>query len=342
MNSHDTPRPGPDAEKRTPWGFPGEAILAQDRRRRLETHVMHEIERERRPGTHWYRARPAWIAATATAIAVTGVVALGPVLAGDDAGRSFQAGSAGSLSLAQTVDAIALAAESNAPAPPLPGQFLYSESLEKYGEYKSVNGQPAGYTPGSPELHQVWSSPSGDRRWRVTSTDGVAAPGDSLALTGPAGFDVASYDFLAALPTDPDDLLAAIRVYADERGSGPDNQVIVTIADLMRQQVVPSAQAGALFRAAALLPGITLRAEATDATGRVGIALAHVDTTTGIRTEWIFDRATHAFLGERELTTREVGGVPANTVMSVTAVLKSAVVDSIPDGGTANPPAAAS
>jgi len=332
MNFHDTPRPGSDAERRTPWGFPGEAVLAHDRRRRLETHVMHEIERKSRPGTRWYRARPAWIAATATAIAVTGVVALGPVLAGDDAGRSSRAGSAGSLSLGQTVDAIALAAEANAPAAPLPGQFLYTESLETYGQWNALNGQNGAFTPGTAKLMQVWSSTSGDRKWRVISTDGVAAPGESLAFTTPADFSLPSYDFLATLPTDPEELLAAIRVHADERGSGPDNQVIVTIADLMRQQVVPSAQAGALFRAAALVPDVTLRAEATDAAGRVGIALAHVDGTTGLRTEWIFDRTTHEFLGEREVATRELGGVPANTVFSVTAVLKRSVVDAIPDG----------
>jgi hypothetical protein len=58
----------------------------------------------------------------------------------------------------------------------------------------------------------------------------------------------------------------------------------------------------ALYRAAALLPGATLVPDATNATGQRGIGIAW--TSTAGRTEWIFDKTTLQYIGERDYDAR--------------------------------------
>ena len=65
----------------------------------------------------------------------------------------------------------------------------------------------------------------------------------------------------------------------------------------------------ALYRAAAKIPGVMLVDDATDAAGRHGVAIARPDETRGARSEWIFDRKTFAYLGERTVQMRDVDGV---------------------------------
>jgi hypothetical protein len=55
----------------------------------------------------------------------------------------------------------------------------------------------------------------------------------------------------------------------------------------------------ALYRAAALIPGVTVVADATDAIGRHGVAVAL--TYQGVRTEWVFSKQTLLYLGERDI-----------------------------------------
>src|SRR5215831_9591021 len=76
---------------------------------------------------------------------------------------------------------------------------------------------------------------------------------------------------------------------------------------------------GALYRAAALIPGVTVVRHATDAIGRPGIAVAM--TSVGIRQEWIFDRHTLLYLGERDIK------VADGSVFGLTAVLQRAFVN---------------
>ncbi|GGV81048.1 hypothetical protein GCM10015535_20200 [Streptomyces gelaticus] len=66
-----------------------------------------------------------------------------------------------------------------------------------------------------------------------------------------------------------------------------------------------------------------------DAAGRHGVAVARLDETSGERMEWIFDRKTHVFLGERSVQVREGGAFERGTVTSTSAIMKRAVVDDI-------------
>lgn len=68
-----------------------------------------------------------------------------------------------------------------------------------------------------------------------------------------------------------------------------------------------------------------------DAVDRHGVAVARLDETGGRREEWIFDRKTHVFLGERSVQVRETSGEDAlikpGTVLYTSAIMKRAIVD---------------
>ena len=129
----------------------------------------------------------------------------------------------------------------------------------------------------------------------------------------------ATYRLLQTLPSDPHALLAMI--YRVERGHGPspDQEAFVTIDDLLRDKIAPPKATAALYRAAALIPGVTLVPDATDAIGRHGVAVAQA--ADGIRTELIFDKATLRLIGERSIMTS------TGDSTSATAIISQAIVD---------------
>ncbi|GAA4988207.1 hypothetical protein GCM10023205_68920 [Yinghuangia aomiensis] len=87
----------------------------------------------------------------------------------------------------------------------------------------------------------------------------------------------------------------------------------------------PPQVSAALYQAAARIPGVTVVPSATDAAGREGVAVAR--SAQGRETQWIFDRATHTFLGERTVLVEASDTGPAGTVLGSSAVLAKAAAD---------------
>lgn len=145
----------------------------------------------------------------------------------------------------------------------------------------------------------------------------------------PAGIDRPTYAWLASLPTDPEALLKLLykETPQDETRKDRGQAVFNQIGDLVREQIMPSATAAAFYRAAARIPGVTELPDAVDAAGRPGIAIARADAADGTRTEWIFDRTSLDYLGERTVFSRDTERAEAGTVLFTSAVLERAVVD---------------
>ncbi len=124
-------------------------------------------------------------------------------------------------------------------------------------------------------------------------------------------------------------------------GSSTTGQVIAELWFILDQPDVTPELRAAVFGALAELPGIELNPSATDMIGRSGSALSYESTDAtaygeagpGRRTEYIFDPATSAVLGRREILTDpsqvpwEKGLAPGTVVREV-AYLGSAIVDS--------------
>ncbi|MEU3747143.1 MULTISPECIES: CU044_5270 family protein [Streptomyces] len=236
----------------------------------------------------------------------------------------------------ELLDRISLAAaDADAPKPAAAGQYVYIESRSAGTHVRTDSGVSSLV---SVPLHtrQVWRSPDGSDGWLIepgnTEPEGITLAGPDEQGNDPKPhLGAPSHDYLATLPTDPDALLRKIYKETEGQGNGPDQQAFTTIGDLLVESWPSPQLTAALYRAAAKIPGVVTVDSATDAVGRQGVAVARLDEAGGQRTEWIFDRKTLTFLGERSVQVKgesgEDGLIKPGTVVSTRAILVRAFVD---------------
>jgi hypothetical protein len=107
-----------------------------------------------------------------------------------------------------------------------------------------------------------------------------------------------TYRLLQSIPTQQDALLAYLKAGKKWTNDDPPTE----IGDLIRETIMPPALAAALYRLAATLPGATLDAHVTNAAGRAGIGIIWTSKSAKqvYKNEWIFDKTTLQFIGERD------------------------------------------
>ncbi|KFF96795.1 hypothetical protein IQ62_33995 [Streptomyces scabiei] len=228
----------------------------------------------------------------------------------------------------QLLERISLAAADTSEPTPRKGQYIYIAS-KVADTYIAVDGDNKSEAA-STELHsrQVWKSLDGRDGWLIeageTSDKGITLQSDTP--------DSGAYNALAELPTDPDALLQ--RIYrASDAVRDPevprDQAAFVAIGDLLFESYPPAEVGAALYKAAAKIPGVVAVNDAVDATGRHGIAIARENPVDGERTEWIFDKKTLRFLGERIVVVKATADSPlkVGTVAHTSAITERAVVD---------------
>jgi hypothetical protein len=121
----------------------------------------------------------------------------------------------------------------------------------------------------------------------------------------------------AAVPTDPDGLLAAVYQLVEDPACAPilvgdtvQDRAFMLI-DGMLQTVQPAEVRAALYQALAKIPGVTTVQGAADAAGRRGVAFVRAAAIEGpgssgwLRLEIILDPDTHRYLGARHVVTRD-------------------------------------
>ncbi|MER5357496.1 CU044_5270 family protein [Streptomyces sp. NPDC002785] len=245
----------------------------------------------------------------------------------------------GTSEAAQLLDRIALAAAGKKQPTVGADQFVYIESKVAYAGQSAGGGK---VTMPSVHTRQVWLSADGSRpgllreEGEPDSSIGDDAPVYELDSRGAtpkqrtshkkaASVSDPTHEYVASLPTDPDALLKLIRDETHGQGQDPDQRAFTAIGDLLAETWAPPQVGAALYKAAAKIPGVTVIDAATDAAGRKGIAVAR--TARGQQTQWVFDRSTYAFLGERTVLTESGDAGPAGTVVGTSAVLTKAAVD---------------
>ncbi|MFD4029188.1 CU044_5270 family protein [Streptomyces sp. NPDC058637] len=281
-------------------------------------------------------------AACSLAVLAAGVLTL---TGNSDTGREAVAGpplttaigNSTSAGLPQLLNQISLASSKNPPVRISAGQYVYIES--KVGStYEKTVGDKTTLVSDGIHRRQIWNSTDGTEGWLIDPA--VSPPGgEKLDRTNekntsePAYLNSPTYDYLKALPTDPDALLK--KIYKETRGKGnsPDQQAFTTIGDLLGESLPPADLSTALFKAAAKIPGVVQVKDAVDAVGRHGIAVARLDETSGARTEWVFDAKTYTYLGERTIQVRPNGGdsglITPGTVIYTKAVTLRQAVDNL-------------
>lgn len=296
--------------------------------------LIHRAARPRR------RLVRVMVPAVACALAVGGVVV---VDLADAPGHGTTAApgdrTPGTSEAAQLLDRIALAAVGEKQPTVHDDQFVYIESKVAFAGQSAGGGE---VTMPPAHTRQVWLSADGSRPGLlreegepdsslggdapVHDLDGRGAtPRPRTAHKKPASISDPTHEYVASLPTDPDALLKLIRDETHGQGQDPDQRAFTAIGDLLAETWAPPKVGAALYRAAAKIPGVTVIDAATDAAGREGVAVAR--TAHGQQTQWVFDRTTYAFLGERTVLTESGDAGPAGTVVGTSAVLTRAAVD---------------
>jgi hypothetical protein len=314
---------------------PAARSLPDERAHVLRQHMLTEFRRASEKNTaaprriHRRLARRPSRMALAGACAVAVVAAIGSFAAVSATRSPGAATPAAARLLAQIANAAELQ-----PSPQVrDSEFMYIRSEVAFATY--TNGSQ---TPTMDKLHerQVWLPVAnvcvtgllieeGERTllsaYPVVNGKVVRpSPGEPAVTCGKGTVNGPTYRLLQSLPTDPRALLNLI--YADSQGEGqavgPDGEAFTTIGDLIREAIVPPRTAAALYRAAALIPGVTLVGHVTNAVGQPGIGIAWSNGQG--RSEWIFDQATLQFIGERDYDNN------AHEMTGDTAILQEAFV----------------
>lgn len=328
---------------------PAARDLPAGRQQILKEHLMtelHQMEPKNRPLTAGHRRkRPYGLVAAAGAGVLAAAVAAtafiighatparpesppkisGPVTPGDSA----------AVLLARIADAAV-----SQPSPTVRNsQFMYIRSEVAYEEDTIVNGHET-TTMEKPHERQVWLPVAdicvtGLLREGGSSTplspfpvvNGKVQPPSSanseaqLAINCPTEGHLgdASYRLLQSLPTNPNALLNYLKAGKKWTNDDP----VTEIGDLIREAIIPPAAAAALYRVAAHLPGAIVVPDATNAVGQhgIGIAWTSTDAAHEYRTEWIFNKTTLQYIGERDYN------VKTGAVKGESAILQHAFVD---------------
>ncbi|MFD5371301.1 MULTISPECIES: CU044_5270 family protein [unclassified Streptomyces] len=281
--------------------------------------------------------RLGWIAAPVAACAVVaGAVVLAPQEGPAGSPGRVSAGRPAAPDAVRVLSGAALAAAA-APAPDArPGGYVYVKSLVAHAGRDAAGG-PAALPPA--HQREVWLPVDGGRpgllrepgaadtelgaELPVYELDGPGAtPRRTTLATAAPSVTNPTHAYVAALPTDPDALLRLIRDQTRGGEGDADQRAFTAIGTLLAETWAPPKVTAALYGAAARIPGVTLLPSAKDAAGREGVAVAR--TAHGEQTQWIFDRTTSAFLGERTVLTGTTSAGPAGTVLGVSAVLAKA------------------
>ncbi len=300
MNADDSRRARTVADVAAMLPVPAERDLPASRRHLIKEHLMTEFRTgqpaehraarpQRRRRTAWKAAGAGLLAATAAATSVIGLTGQS-----GDTGRHITA----VRLLSKIADVAAQARAQNV----TDNQFMYIETevaaAARDGETASVK----------PHLRQVWI-PVADlcgpglaiengKTFSISDkpTADMVTNGVHLKCPYRGTVNDPSYRLLQSLPTDPHTLLNLIYKETAGAGQSSDQEAFTTIGDLLRESIAPPKVSAALFRAAALIPGVSVVANAVGAAGHPGIAVSF--TSNGEQSEWIFDKQTLQMLGE--------------------------------------------
>ena len=324
--------------------LPAERDLPAARKQILKEHLMTELRQAdgrsdpTKPRTRRPRRRTVLVAGavlTAAAVAIATATAVG-THASPPAPKAAQP--AAPATAAQLLARIATAA-ARQPAPVVrDSDFTYIRSMVAYEVDSISNGHE---TTSMAKLHerQIWLpvanvcatgllieqgehtpiSPFPVVNGKVDRHPPGGTPMPNFTCPSKGHLGDTTYRLLQSIPTQPDALLAYLTAGKKWTNDDPPTE----IGDMIRETIMPPALAAALYRLAATLPGATLVPHATNVAGRAGIGIMWTSKTAKqvYKNEWIFDKTTLRFIGEKtyDLGTGRLTGESAIIQQAFTA-----------------------
>lgn len=299
---------------------PGDPELSDGRHRLLKEDLMLQIEE---PATAPHRPKRRRFVLLAAPLAAAGVAAglfVGLHGGGDTPpppSRAAKPGAGGDAAV--LLDRISLAA-AHQPALPVRGdQFVYIKS--KVAWTTQMGNGPR--VPQRLRVREIWLPQSPGKRGLLREAGGKGIP-----LVGTKG-DL-TYRKLTAMPTEPGTLLNSVYAKIPKSGKTADPAArnaaaFQELGRFLTEQILPPKLAAAVYRAAAKIPGVLVVPDSVDAAGRHGVAVALV--AYGERSEWIFDKKTLNYLGERGYMVKDTEHARKGMTTATTAVLQRGVVN---------------
>jgi len=306
--------------------LPAERDLPAARKQILKEHLMTELRqadptrprtrrprRRRRPGGHRRTVLVAGAVLTAAAVAIATATAVG-THASPPAPKAGQP--AAPATAAQLLVKIAAAAARQSAPVVRDSDFTYIRSEVAYEVDSISNGHE---TSSMEKLHerQIWLpvanvcatgllieqgehtpiSPFPGANGKVDRDPPKGTPVPNFTCPSEGHLGDTTYRLLQSIPTQPDALLAYLKAGKKWTNDDPPTE----IGDMIRETIMPPALAAALYRLAATLPGATLVPHATNVAGRAGIGIMWTSKTARqvYKNEWIFDKTTLRFIGEK-------------------------------------------
>jgi hypothetical protein len=236
-----------------------------------------------------------------------------------------------------------------------PDQFLFVESIQYGTRVTWVMDSPTGRVlrMGDTETRQVleWASVDGThdgleraRRYEPPGPWGSQpVPGCRNGTWAPT-VDRPSHQEECSpqgqptgLPTDEAGMLRYLYQTGDDQAAfvTGDQAAFARVATVVRGSLDAPAVLGAVFQAAAMIPGVPVLDDAVDRTGRHGVAVVLTDDE--LRQMLIFDATTYQYLGSRTVTVANVSRFGSGTVfspplragteLSSDAILRHGIVD---------------
>jgi hypothetical protein len=240
------------------------------------------------------------------------------------------------------LDRIAQAAAAGPVVKVGPDQYFYVKAQVASTSTFARGGRVEGWIAQSQSKETLWRDNGHSETLQAgTASAGFGGPIIGLTMSAPPSFMSSAkllyptYAYLESLPASPRDLLGLIQRQVSPAGRS-DVEAFLLIGQLLSTAVLPPQTAAALYRAAALIPAVTVVPSATDALGRpgIGIAYSYAGVRDGfrLREEWIFSTSTYQFLGARTSITSRSATNREVTQTSASAVLARGIADS--PGGT--------
>jgi hypothetical protein len=303
MNANDSRPERTVADLARLLRVPAERDLPAGRRHLIKEHLMTELrtgQPAKRPAARTRRPRRTALTAAGVGL-LAGAAAVASVI-GLTGHSGSHPGISGHATAAKLLSQIAAAAAKAPVREVTDNQFEYIASEISGGR---PYGKPA---PDKPHMRKVWIPVTDLCRTTLITENGKKlhmsdkpspdqrANGAVVKCPYKGTVNEPTYRLLQSLPTDPHALLNLIYKATKGAGQTRDQEAFTTIGDLLRESIAPPDVSAALFRAAALIPGVSVIHHGADAIGRRGVAVSF--TLNGNRSEWIFDKHTLQMLGE--------------------------------------------
>jgi hypothetical protein len=211
----------------------------------------------------------------------------------------------GTVAEAKIVLAAAADLAQNRPfTPPRAGQWTYMETEYREHGKPGLGEVQTAKTPLKTRIDRHWTRADGLRVASYEKGKLVIWP-----TGGPGVMPPSDYASLAALPRDPDALLAwAYKQKAPVKGGNP--QVAFSLlSSILGNNVLPPDLEAAIYRALAKIPGVTLVKNGVDLQGRPALSVGYV-IEGWVRQEILLDPKTYVFRGLRSIVVEDHSFAP--------------------------------